>query len=85
MATFDEKSIFGKREEQNEEVIVEQEEQQEELEESEEEVQEEIKITEPSFWDDSVRVVGEDFVESERARKERIKREKKEVFCFFFM
>ena len=78
MATFDEKSIFGKREEQNEEVIVEQEEQQEELEESEEEVQEEIKITEPSFWDDSVRVVGEDFVESERARKERIKREKKE-------
>ena len=77
MATFDEKSIFGKREDENEEVVVEQEQQEAEQDE-EEDAQGEVKITEPAFWDDSIRVVGEDFVESERARKERLKREKKE-------
>ena len=76
MATFEEKSIFGRREPNLEEVETDVEnEEQEELE-SEEVV--EVKLPEPGPSDDSIRVVGEDFVESERARKERIKRENKE-------
>ena len=79
MATFDEKSIFGRRVETEEvkEEITEEVEEETQTEEMDEEVTE-IKISEPSFENDSVRVVGEDFVESERARKERLKREKKE-------
>ena len=79
MATFDEKSIFGRRVETEEvkEEITEEVEEETQIEEMDEEVTE-IKIPEPSFENDSVRVVGEDFVESERARKERLKREKKE-------
>ena len=80
MATFDERSIFGKREETVEEKNVDEvlEEQDEEELEEVLDSEDEITIPEPGPKDDSVRVVGEDFVESERARKERIKREKRE-------
>ena len=79
MATFDEKSIFGKRDELEETKVEEiAEDEIEGIEVDEEEIVEEITIAEPAPKDDSVRVVGEDLVESERARKERIKREKRE-------
>lgn len=82
MATFDDKSIFGKKEdkekkkpeaassEETEEEILEEEvsEEDEVLEETEEEFSEEIEA----------KVIGEETIESELVRKQREKREKKE-------
>ena len=75
MATFDEKSIFGRREEEKAENPVVEEKQ---LEENIESAAEEVKVESPFVDRESIRVVGEDFVESERAKKDRLKKEKKE-------
>ncbi len=80
MATFDDKSIFGKREEKEktEPVVEDAEELEEEaLEDSEEDDEE---VVEEPMEDDEVdaKVIGEETVESELVRKQREKREKKE-------
>ena len=80
MATFDERSIFGKREDSKtkESNTIETKDTIEETVEPVEETTVTISIPEPGPKGDSIRLVGEDLVESERARKERLKKEKKE-------
>ncbi len=86
MATFDEKSIFGRRNEtQNEtdEVLNEEELEQELDDEAIEDTPTEEEIPtgeveeEDSSLDSETRVIGEEYVESEKARKTREKNEKK--------
>ena len=79
MATFDDKSIFGKKEEKEkkkpEAEILEEEEEQ-----VLEEIDEEEDLEEAENLDEEIdaKVIGEETIESELVRKQREKREKKE-------
>ena len=79
MATFDDKSIFNKNSEESTDESVEEVEQEENIEETEELLDDEFE----SYSEEldqlySAKVIGEEFVESEKARKLRLKNEKKE-------
>ena len=79
MATFDDKSIFNKNSEESKDESVEEVEQEENIEETEELLDDEFE----SYSEEldqlySAKVIGEEFVESEKARKLRLKNEKKE-------
>ncbi|MDE6661344.1 MAG: HAD-IC family P-type ATPase, partial [Anaeroplasmataceae bacterium] len=85
MATFDDKSIFSKR--ANEEEKTPEAEKAKELEkeeileaEDQDEVEEQKEVIEPNDSDseDHTKVIGEELIESESVRKAREKREKKE-------
>lgn len=81
MATFDDKSIFGKREsidasaepkkELDEELL-----EEDTIEEDQEEQEEELSLDEDDSLD--AKVIGEELVESDKVRKTREKREAKE-------
>ncbi len=76
MATFDDKSIFSRRELEKEEKVLEEETQLEETNEEEESLEEVETISEELT--DEIKVIGEEFIESETARKIREKKERKE-------